>query len=127
VSSLAALGVYGLAVLLVVSGMLVASSLLGERHHERATATPYESGISPTGTARIRLYAPFYLVGMLFVLFDLEAAFLFAWAIAFHKLGWTGWLGAMSFLGILVVGLVYEWRMGALDWGSGGSASGKAS
>jgi NADH-quinone oxidoreductase subunit A len=122
-SALAALGVYGLAVLLIVSGMLLASSLLGERHHERATAKPYESGIAPTGSARIRLYAPFYLVGMLFVLFDLEAAFLFAWAIAFHKLGWTGWLGAMSFLAVLVVGLVYEWRMGALDWGSGGGKS----
>lgn len=119
-SPLGTLGVYAAAVLLVVSGMLVASSLLGERHQERTTTRPYESGIAPTGSARLRLYAPFYLVGMLFVLFDLEAAFLFAWAIGFRHLGWTGWAGAMSFLAVLAVGLVYEWRVGALDWWSRG-------
>lgn len=101
----------------LVAAILGVSALLGERHRERATDEPYESGIPPTGTARLRFSPHFYIVALLFVVFDLEAAFLFAWVAAAAELGWSGYAGMMVFLFILTVGLVYEWRQGALDWG----------
>ena len=103
-------------VLVVVIGMVGLSYILGQRHQERATNQPFESGILPTGSARLRIPAQFYLVAMLFVIFDLEAVFLVAWAIALRSVGWMGYVGALVFIGVLVVGLLYEWRMGALDW-----------
>jgi NADH-quinone oxidoreductase subunit A len=108
--------VYFGAVLAIVGGMVGLSYLLGERHADRGTGEPYESGIASTGSAHIRFSAQFYLVAMLFVIFDLEAVFLVAWAVSFREVGWTGYLGALVFIGILVAGLVYEWRLGALDW-----------
>ena len=103
-------------VLVVVIGMIGLSYILGQRHQERATNQPFESGILPTGSARLRIPAQFYLVSMLFVIFDLEAVFLVAWAIALRSVGWMGYVGALVFIGVLVAGLLYEWRMGALDW-----------
>ena len=110
------LGVYFAAVLVIVSGMLVVSSLLGQRHHERATGVPYEGGILPEGSARVRFSARFYLVAMLFVIFDLEAAFLFAWAVAARVLSWPAFWETVVFAGVLVIALLYLWRVGALDW-----------
>ncbi|HTU00862.1 MAG TPA: NADH-quinone oxidoreductase subunit A [Candidatus Sulfotelmatobacter sp.] len=110
--------VYVGAALFVVVGMVGLSFLLGERHAEHATGEPYESGIVSTGTAHIRFSAKFYLVAMLFVIFDLEAVFLFAWAVACRRAGWSGYVGMLLFVLVLLVGLVYEWREGALDWGS---------
>ncbi len=104
-------------VLFLVASVIVVSYLLGERHQGRATGEPYESGIVSTGSARVRLSSKFYLVAILFVLFDLEAVFIFAWAIAVPELGWGGYYGLLVFVALLVVGLVYEWRQGALDWG----------
>ncbi len=104
-------------VLFLVASVVVLSAVLGERHQDRATGEPYESGILSTGSARVRLSTKFYLVALLFVLFDLEAVFIFAWAIAVPELGWVGYYGLLVFVGLLVVGLVYEWRQGALDWG----------
>jgi NADH-quinone oxidoreductase subunit A len=118
VSGLWPIVVYFIAVLALVAGMLVFSYLLGQRHGERATGEPYESGIVSTGSARLRFSAKFYLVAMLFVIFDLEVAFVIAWAIAFRELGWTGYLGILFFIGVLVAALIYEWRLGALDWGT---------
>ena len=112
------LAVYFAAVLVLVVGMLALSYLLGQRHQEKATGEPYESGIVSTGSARLRFSAQFYLIAMLFVIFDLEAVFIFAWAVAFRQLGWAGYLGALVFIGVLVAALIYEWRVGALDWGS---------
>jgi NADH-quinone oxidoreductase subunit A len=109
------LAVYFGAVIVVVLGML-ATVVLGQRHQDRATGEPYESGIKTTGSARKRMSAHFYLVAMIFVIFDLEVAFLVAWAIGFRETGWGGFIGALVFIGILVAALVYEWRMGALDW-----------
>src|SRR5262245_23406282 len=103
--------------------MLALSYLLGQRHQERATGEPYESGIVSTGSARLRFPAQFYLVAMLFVIFDLEAVFIFAWAIAFRELGWGGYVGALVFIGVLVAALIYAWRLGILDWGSYGRNS----
>jgi NADH-quinone oxidoreductase subunit A len=110
--------VYFAAVLGVVVSMIVLSSILGPRHQERATREPYESGIASTGSARLRFSANFYLVAMLFVIFDLEAVFIFAWAIAVREVGWFGYVGVLIFVGILVAALLYEWRLGALDWRS---------
>src|SRR5215831_13443797 len=114
------LAVYFAAVILLVAGMLALSYLLGQRHQARATGEPYESGIVSTGSARLRFSAQFYLVAMLFVIFDLEAVFIFAWAIAFRELGWAGYVGVLIFIGVLVAALIYAWRLGALDWGGEG-------
>lgn len=117
------LAVYFAAVLVVVAGMLGLSYVLGERHKERATGEPYESGIVSTGSARLRLSAKFYLVAMLFVIFDLEAVFIFAWAVALRELGWIGYAEVIVFIGILLAALIYLWRVGALDWGTPGRKS----
>jgi NADH-quinone oxidoreductase subunit A len=85
------LGIYFLAVLFLVAAMLVTSYVLGQRHNEPATGSPYESGILSEGSARVRLSAKFYLVAMFFVIFDLEAVFIFAWSIAARELGWAGY------------------------------------
>jgi NADH-quinone oxidoreductase subunit A len=110
------LGVYVAAVLALVASMLVLSWLLGQRHTGQGTGEPYESGITPTGSARLRFAAEFYLVAMFFVIFDLEAVFIFVWAVAARELGWRGYLGLVVFIGVLVAALLYEWRTGALDW-----------
>ena len=107
--------VYFAAVLALVASMLGLSSLLGQRHQDRDTDTPYEAGVAPTGSARLRFAAPFYLVALFFVIFDLEAVFLFAWAIAARTLGWSGYVGMLVFMGVLAAALLYEWRLGGLD------------
>ena len=111
------LAVYAAATIVLVAGMMGLSYMLGQRHQEHATGTPYEGGIVSTGTARIRLSVKFYLVAMFFVIFDLEAIFLFAWAVAARELGWTGYAEVLVFVGVLVAALIYLWRGGALDWG----------
>lgn len=98
--------------------MIGISYVLGERHKDLATDEPYESGILRTGTARLRFSAKFYLVAMFFVIFDLEAVFIFTWAIAFRELGWVGYIEVLIFIGVLMAALVYLWRLGALDWGT---------
>ena len=113
------LGVYLVIVVMLVVAMLGLSFVLGQRHHNRATGTPYESGILSQGSARVRLSAKFYLVAMFFVIFDLEAIFIFAWAIAVRETGWTGYAEATSFIAVLLATLVYLWRVGALDWSQG--------
>jgi NADH-quinone oxidoreductase subunit A len=110
--------VYMLLVLVVVGVMLGLSYVLGERHRAPATGEPYESGMPPTGSARLRISAQFYLVAIFFVIFDLEAAFIVSWAVAFRSLGWAGYLEVLIFIGVLLAGLVYLWRVGALDWGT---------
>jgi NADH-quinone oxidoreductase subunit A len=112
-----ALGVYFVVVLLLVAAMLAISYVLGQRHNEHATGSPYESGILSEGSARVRLSAKFYLVAMFFVIFDLEAVFIFAWAIAARELGWAGYSEIFVFIAILVAAMAYLWRLGALDWG----------
>jgi NADH-quinone oxidoreductase subunit A len=107
--------VYVLGIVLVLGVMYGLSYILGERHRESQTDETYESGIKPTGSARARYSAQFYLIAMLFVIFDLEVVFLFAWAIGVVELGLTGYLGMLVFALILIVGLFYEWRVGAID------------
>ena len=110
--------VYFAAVIAVVVGMMAISFFLGERHREKATNEPYESGIKSTGSAHLRFSIKFYLVALFFVIFDLESMFIFAWAIAFKDLGWGGYISIVVFIGILLAALVYLWRLGALDWGT---------
>jgi NADH-quinone oxidoreductase subunit A len=110
------LAVYLAIAVLTAVGMLAVSYLLGQRHMERATGEPYESGITATGTARVRFDVKYYLVAMFFVIFDLEAVFIFAWAISLREVGWTGYVEALVFVAVLLAALLYLWRMGALDW-----------
>lgn len=110
------LAVYAAAVLTLIGTMLGLSAMLGERHHERATDAPYEGGIVSEGSARARFPAKFYLVAMFFVIFDLEAVFLFAWAVAARTVGWAGYVEMIVFVAVLVAALVYLVRTGALDW-----------
>lgn len=108
--------IYSVVVIVLVAGMLAVSSVLGERHREPATGAPYESGILSQGSAHLRLSAKFYLVAMFFVIFDLEAVFIFLWAIAGRELGWAGYSEVLVFIGVLAAALAYLWRVGALDW-----------
>ena len=112
--------VYAGAVIVLVTSMLALSYVLGQRHQGTATDEPYESGIVSTGSARLRLSAQFYLVAMFFVIFDLEAVFIVAWAVAFREVGWGGYIEVVVFIGVLLAALVYLWRQGALDWGAAG-------
>src|SRR5688572_27288389 len=100
--------------------MLGLSFVLGQRHNERATNEPYEGGILSTGSARLRFSSQFYLIAMLFVIFDVETIFIFSWAIAYDALGWVGYFGVLVFTLLLVAVLVYEWRNGALNFGPDG-------
>ncbi len=109
---------YIILVVILVLGMLGTSYLLGQRHHEAATDEPFESGMQPTGSARLRFPAEFYLIGMFFVIFDLESVFTFAWAITVKKAGWLGFVDITIFILVLLASLVYLWRVGALDWAS---------
>jgi NADH-quinone oxidoreductase subunit A len=111
---------YGVIVLSLVGAMLGLSYILGQRHKERATDEPYEGGIMSAGSARIRFSSQFYLIAMLFVIFDVETIFIVSWAIAFDELGWYGYVGVLIFIILLVVVLIYEWRNGALDFGPDG-------
>ena len=111
------MGIYFIAVLLLVAVMLGLSHVLGQRHRERATDDPYESGMVSTAPGRMRPDVKFYLVAMLFVIFDLEAVFIFAWSVSLRELGWTGYIEILVFIGVLFAALVYLWRLGALDWG----------
>jgi len=108
---------YLAAVIGLVTGLLLISHFAGERRTGRGRQLPFESGVVPVGFGRFRLTAHYYVVAMLFVLFDLEAVFIFAWAISFRDVGWQGYGAAMIFLFILTAALAYEWRMGALEWG----------
>lgn len=108
----------------LVIGLCVAflglSFVLGQRTRLRpATVEPYESGIVGTGSTAFRLSSKFYLVAVFFVIFDLEAVFIFAWAVAAREAGWAGYIELLIFILILLAALVYLWRLGALDWGPG--------
>ncbi|HUA85229.1 MAG TPA: NADH-quinone oxidoreductase subunit A [Bryobacteraceae bacterium] len=108
--------VYFVFVVVLVAAILVVSYLLGPRHSEPATGEPYEGGIISEGSARVRFSVRYYLVAMFFVVFDLEAVFVYAWAGAVRELGWSGYCAILLFIGLLAAALIYLWRVGALDW-----------
>jgi NADH-quinone oxidoreductase subunit A len=97
--------------------MIGLSLLLGPKNPTPEKLAPYECGMPAVGNARERHSVKFYLVAMIFLLFDIEIAFLYPWAMALRDLGWTGYFQILTFFLILVVGYVYVWRKGVLDWG----------
>jgi NADH-quinone oxidoreductase subunit A len=105
---------------LVGVGMLVGTGLVsrltGSHHPDSEKLSPYECGFEAFEDARMKFDVRYYLVAILFILFDLEIAFLFPWAIVLQDIGWFGFIAMMVFLAILVVGFVYEWKKGALEW-----------
>ncbi len=115
-ASLWPLGIYSAAVVILVAMMIFISYFLGERHRDRQTAEPYESGVAATGTARMRFHIRFYLIAMFFVIFDLEAVFVYAWVISIRETGWSGYVEMVIFISILAAALAYLWRIKALDW-----------
>ena len=97
---------------------VVLSSLLGPRKPTPEKLAPYECGMPPVGDARERQSVKFYLVAMIFLLFDIEVAFLYPWAMALRQLGWPGFVQVVLFIVLLLFGYIYVWRKGALDWGN---------
>ncbi|HLU26511.1 MAG TPA: NADH-quinone oxidoreductase subunit A [Longimicrobiales bacterium] len=97
-------------------GMVVASHLLNPYRPTPVKSAPYESGIVPLGDTRERFSVKFYMVAILFIVFDLETVLLIPWAVAMRVLGWEGFIAVMIFLTVLTVGLIYEWKKGALQW-----------
>jgi NADH-quinone oxidoreductase subunit A len=112
------LAVFAVAVFAVTIGIIAGTAVLGERHRDRATHETYESGIPAAGPLPRRLSLEFYLVAMFFVVFDIEAVFVLAWAVALRDVGWRGYLEVLVFVLLLVAALVYLWRLGSLDWGT---------
>jgi NADH-quinone oxidoreductase subunit A len=100
----------------LAAGLLTASYLLGKRVRNKVKDMPYESGIVPTGDARQRFSVKFYLVAMLFILFDIEAIFLYPWAVVFRDLRMAGFVEMLIFVVLILSGFFYIWKKGALDW-----------
>ena len=114
---MAAMGWYLLLAVGLVAFLLGITHVLGERHSQPGTGAPYESGVLPTGSARVRFPADFYLIAVFFVVFDASSVFLFAWAVAARELGWAGFAAMLAFLLETLVALLYLVRTGAFDWG----------
>ena len=100
----------------IAVALLVAPFLVAYNSPDPEKLSAYECGFNAFDDARMKFDVRFYLVAILFIIFDLEVAFLFPWAITFGELGWFGMWSMMAFLGVLTVGFVYEWRTGALEW-----------
>ena len=98
-------------------GSVALSGFLGPRNPSPEKSAPYECGMPPVGNARERQSVKFYLVAMIFLLFDIEVAFLYPWAMALRGLGWAGFVQVVFFMFLLLFGYVYVWRKGVLDWG----------
>jgi NADH-quinone oxidoreductase subunit A len=112
--------VYAVLAVIIVIGILVVSYVLGPRHAEGKTGVQYESGVEPAGPLPRRLSVEFYQVAIFFVVFDLEAVFILAWAVQARRLSWTGYAEIVVFIAVLFAGLVYLWKVGGLDWGPAG-------
>ena len=102
---------------IVASAIVTLSWLLGKRRPTRAKMTPYECGMDPVGDARQRFSVKFYLVAMLFILFDVEAVFLYPWAVILRDLKMFGFREMLVYISVVLVGFFYAWKKGVLDWG----------
>jgi len=100
----------------VATGMIGISYILGHKVRNRVKDMPYECGIPPTGSARERFSVKFYLVGMLFILFDIEAIFLYPWAVVYRELKMFAFFEMLVFIALVLAGFFYIWNKGALDW-----------
>jgi len=107
----------------LAAGLLTASRLLGKRVRNRIKDTPYESGIVPTGDARQRFSVKFYLVAMLFILFDIEAIFLYPWAVVYREFRMVAFVEMLVFVILILSGFFYIWKKGALEWAAGPTGS----
>ena len=108
IHSLIAMGLAGL--------LLFVSTAIGRHRPSRTKTQPYECGITPTGDAREPFSVKFYLVAMVFILFDVEAVFLYPWALVYRELRWFGFTEMVLYIAILLAGYIYLWKKGALDW-----------
>ncbi|MEJ2024038.1 MAG: NADH-quinone oxidoreductase subunit A [Deltaproteobacteria bacterium] len=108
--------IYAVLVIGAVFVLLLLIKFVGEKRPGTEKNRPYECGIIPTGTAQFRYPIPFYLLAVFFVVFDVEAVFIFAWAVSFRDLGWSGYLRISIFILVLLFSLFYIWKKGALDW-----------
>ena len=108
--------VYGALVVVFIATQLFLASWLGEKKPSLEKSRPYECGIIPTGTARLRYPVPFYLVAIFFLIFDVEGVYIFAWAVVYEDVGWAGWMQMSFFIVLLLIGLFYIWKHGGLDW-----------
>ncbi len=109
--------IYTLATFLLIGGMLLAAWWLGAKKTNRNKELAYESGVIPTGSARLPLYIPFYLIAIFFIVFDVETAFIFTWAVAWEELGLGGLIHITFFIVALLLGLLWIWLKGGLEWG----------
>ncbi len=105
-----------LVVVVLGGGMLALSALIGVKRPSREKLSPYECGMPPVGNTRERFSISFYLIGMLFILFDVEAVFLYPWADVYKSLKWFGFAEMFLYIVILLAGYIYIWKKGALDW-----------
>lgn len=110
------LGLYVAIATFLIAFLLFLSWAIGQRTRSVIKQEPYESGIKPTDQARLKAPAPFYLVAIFFIIFDLEVVFIATWAVAYDLLGWAGFARISFFILILFLGLVYLWKVGGLDW-----------
>jgi len=113
---LLSLGLYAVITLALIGLLLVLTRWLGERKTDIEKARAYECGVIPSGWARFRYPVPFYLVAVFFLIFDVETALIFSWAVAMEELSWLGWLQISFFIVILLISLIYLWKKGGLDW-----------
>lgn len=119
-SDMLVLGLYICATIALVALMIGLSSVLGgvrDGRGERSMRLPFESGVLPVTGARLRLPVQYYVIAMFFVIFDMEAVFIFAWALVVRQASWPGYACMMVFLAVLLVAFAYLWRVGALEWG----------
>lgn len=108
--------VHSIIVVGIAAAILGLSAWVGTKRPSREKLSPYECGIEPVGDARERFSVSFYLVGMLFILFDVEAVFLYPWAVVYKGLKWFGFMEMFLYIAILLAGYLYIWKKGALDW-----------
>ena len=108
--------VHVIAVVALAAGILALSWWVGVKRPTKEKLAPYECGIPPVGDARGSFSVSFYLVGMIFILFEVEAVFLYPWAVVFKSLKWSGFLEMALYIAILLAGYIYLWKKGALDW-----------
>ncbi len=113
----ASLVIFALIVVGLMAVIMILTAWIGEKRENPEKARAYESGIIPTGHARFSYPVPFYLVATFFLLFDVEAAFIFSWAVAYEPLGVKGWLQISFFIIVLMISLFYLWKKGGLEWG----------
>ncbi len=115
--SLISLGLYTIIAVGLIGALMGLCWWLGNKTRSETKGQPYESGVLPTGAARLKEPVPFYLVAIFFIVFDVEAIFIVSWAVAYDLLSWAGFFQITFFIILLFLGLVYLWKMGGLDWG----------